>query len=151
MGGKWPAWRERPPIGNPPHFLRGEEWVENPIHGFGCHADPGVRYLKLHISPGLQLELGRGNFEVRHVAGSQCQRPAVGHGVGGVDKQIQEGLLQLAFIGIHRAKARVQIRPDDNVFAGAAEGSQHLRDQFVQQDRLGLRRPLACIAQQLGG
>jgi hypothetical protein len=79
-----------------PHVLRGEEGLEGVGRDLGRHAVAAVANRQPHVLPGLELGLRRGvvlaDLDVR---GLDHELAAPGHGVAGVDREIQNGVLQL--------------------------------------------------------
>ena len=117
--------------------LGGEERLEYPLPDLGRHAGPGIRDGQGDI--GARLQFGRLTFH-RHQPGVDDEMAALGHGVARVDRQVQQGVLDLTRIGHHHRDARSQPRLDADLLAqAAAQQVDHAVDQGVQVDRLGVQ------------
>ena len=67
------------------------------------------------------------------VGGGDAQRAALGHGVAGVDGQVDQHLLQLARVGEHRPQLRAQVDVQPDVLAeGAQQQLLDLADDGVE-------------------
>ena len=86
--------------------LGGEEWLEDPLLQLGRDADAGVA----HLHPDLAVA----------AAGPDRQIAAAGHGVGGVDDEVDEHLLELAAVAFERQLARLGHQRQTDVLAHEA-------------------------------
>ena len=78
--------------------------------------------------------------------------PPCGHRIAGIDRQVHDDLLDLAGIGLDRAKVRARDHDQIDVFADqAGEHLQVFRDDAVQVEHLGCEHLLAAEGQQLAG
>jgi hypothetical protein len=72
----------------------------------------------------------------RHHLRGQDEQPAVGHGVAGVDGEVQEGVLELRGIALHHGALRREPRSDDDSLVDAPfEHQHHLAEDLVEVDR----------------
>ena len=77
-------------------WLGGEERLEHPAHHFWCHAGAGIADRQHDILARIDLAMLDGIGVVEMGVGDfQGQLAAVRHGVTGVDRQIEDGVLDL--------------------------------------------------------
>ena len=85
-----------------------------------------------------------------HVGGFKHQLAALGHGIAGVDGQVEDDLLDLARVGFHPAQVGAKEGGQLDVFAD--QSPQHLlgiRHHRVKVEDLGLHDLLAAEGQEL--
>ena len=79
--------------------LGGKEGIERPCDDFGRHAGDGVADRHQHILAGLHVGVGGGigpvEMGIRRLDGEPA---AVGHGVTGVDGEVQQRIFQLCLV-----------------------------------------------------
>ena len=119
-------------------FLGGEERLESAFQRLGRHAHAGVADRQYDIRPGPHLGLRRGVILFdQDVGGFQRKSAALGHGVAGVDHQVEQGVLELGRIDQRLLQIVGQRRLDPDVGAqGAPHQLQHPQHQLVQVGRL---------------
>ena len=115
---------------------------------------PGVADREQTYRPGGRRMLGRrmaggSTSDVRRL---DCQRAAVRHGVAGVDGEVQDDLLQLAGIGLHRVALRTE-RTSSSTSSPIRRRSIGVStpDDRVQVEHLGRDDLLAAEGEQLTG
>ena len=78
------------------------------------------------------------------------QLAAVGHRVPGIDGKIQEDLFDHARVGLHEGRLLLVIAIQPDVFGNdAPQHFDHVLDQIIHHERLGLHDLLAAEDQQL--
>ena len=76
--------------------LGGEERFEGLLDDFSGHADAGIGNRQQHVLPGRDVSLGAGVVLVEHgITQLQGQLAALGHGITGIDRQVQHHLFEL--------------------------------------------------------
>ena len=91
------------------------------------------------MAPGEPPPLDRDLLVRREVAQRDVQGAAAGHGVAGVDHQVEEDLVQLAGIAPDAAEARLDLPGQPDVLADqAVEHDRHVGEQLRQVDHLRL-------------
>lgn len=135
-------------------FLFGrEEGLEDMRQRVPIHALSGILHPRKHVSPGRESRIeARG---VR-IAGDDSRRhgqaPALGHGVFGVDGQIQHHLVDLAAIGANGAGNGDQVLRQRNVLADQSfNHGGHRHQGFVQIEHLQGEHLAAAEGEQLFG
>ena len=89
--------------------LGREERLEHVLERGRVHAGPGVRHREQDVGPRDHVRVARGVRVVElHVGGLDRQLAAVGHRVAGVDREVDDDLLDLAGVGLQVAELRVQ-------------------------------------------
>ena len=92
-------------------FLRCIKRLENVCERLGAHADSRVRYAEHHVRSRLDGRLIVAKRRVQFdVAGLNHQLAPIGHRVARVDNQIQNDLLDLSGVGLHRSKVFADLR-----------------------------------------
>ena len=132
--------------------LGGEQGLEDACPDIGGHADAGVADGQQDIGAGAGvIGLGIG-FVERDIVGHDGEPAAFGHGVAGVDGQVQDHLLHLPRIDLDRFQCRGEDGGQQDVVADQA--AQHLlrvAHSDVEVEDLRLHRLLAAERQQLAG
>ena len=82
-------------------ILGGEERLEDLGHDLGRHAGAGVLDLDQHVLAGRHAVAGELQaLALGDVARADGERAAVGHGVAGVDGEVDDHLLELRLVGL---------------------------------------------------
>ena len=82
-------------------LLGGEERLEDAADHVGRDADAGVLHLDQQVFAGGDAELGELQaFALGDVAGADGEGAAVGHGIPGVDGQVDDDVLELGLVGL---------------------------------------------------
>ncbi|MNR05622.1 hypothetical protein D3C85_1216650 [compost metagenome] len=118
--------------------LGGEERVERLGQDFGCHAGAVVADGDHQVIAGLDRLQGVDVAAVEVDVGRfNPQFPAIGHGIPGVDDQVEQGVFQLTDIGADRPDVFGQLQLEfDMVALGPAQQIFQGMDQLV-----GIQRP----------
>ncbi len=130
-------------------LLGGEERLEEALFHLGGHALAGVGHGKLEVMSGWQVALGLRDLGL---PGGERQGAAGGHGVAGVDDQVEDHLLELAEVHVDRAIGRGELEVQPAVLAD--EAPQHglqVADHVVQVEHPRLQRLLAAEGEELAG
>ncbi len=87
--------------------LGGEEGFEDAREGGAIHAHAGIAHREPHEVARLQVRMSHGLLGAQPmVRGGDGQRPAVGHRIAGVEREVHEHLLQLHAIAFHPGEVR---------------------------------------------
>ncbi len=134
-------------------LLGREERLEGARDRLPAHADAAVGDCGHDILAGHDLGLGGGVDVIEiGVGGLDGQPPAGGHGVAGVDREIQDRDLELVGVGMDRPEPPGQHGLDRDLLAdGAAQEIRHAGDQPADLDRLRLERLLPGEGEQALG
>jgi hypothetical protein len=141
----------QPQAGAAPPFLGGEKRLENAAQIFRGDAGPGIAEGEADELAwgGLGMEAGLGRVNMDG-GGADQELAAFGHGVAGVDGQVDQNLLQHPRIGLDGWEARGKIHAQGNILAqNAAEHFADLVDDLVQVGHLQMEFVLAAEGQQL--
>ncbi len=76
--------------------------------------------------------------------------PSSRHGVGGIDEEVHENLLELPGVGLDGVEVAGQFLVDEDLLPGAVEGLAGLLDEPVEVQGLHLVASLPGVAQELG-
>ena len=106
-------------------------------HGLFVHSLPGICYGELHIVALLQhFQTGRSINTDGDIIGLQYQGSPPGHGIFGVDHQIQYHLIHLMGICSDYIVLRFESQLDIDIFADETmEHFDHVADNCVERDR----------------
>jgi len=117
------------------------------------HADAGVRDRQAHVVPGGHAVAPLDVLVVQRDARRLDAQPAAaGHGVAGVDGEVQEYLLELTGVGVHRAGGGIERRGELDVFAEQPpQHAVHVGDHGIDVEHLGSEHLAATERQQLSG
>ena len=134
-------------------LLRGEERLEDPCEHLGRHAGAGVRHGQHHVVAGRHLGVPARVVLVQHLVGNLDRQPAAaGHGVAGVQGEVQQRALDLRRVGHGGPQARRVHDADLDVLAQRPlQQVRHVGQQRGEVDRHGRERLLARERQQLLG
>ena len=134
-----PVHRGEAEAGSLAELLRGEERLEDAGPRLRVHPRAAVGHRQAHVAAGLDtpvlaverlLELHRERLD--------RQRPAVGHRVTPVHREVEEDLLELTGVGQDRADRRVELHDERDVLADqAVEHLLDLGDDLVQVEQPG--------------
>ena len=114
-------------------FLGGEEGLERALGDLGRHAEPGVGDGQLDIVSVWNVGIGLDP----HRAAGEAQHAAVGHGVAGVDREVEHRDLELGRVGHHRHHRVVEV---EALLDPRAEHVAQQRPHVLDQRR-DVRRP----------
>ena len=119
--------------------------------GIGIHAGAGVGHGQQHVGPRSRGEVLRGVRLVElGVAGLDGEPAAVGHRVARVDGEVDDHLLDLAGVRLHRAEPGPECRAELDVLTDQAPQQLfQVRDEHVQVQHLGRQHLLATEGEQL--
>ena len=134
-------------------FLGGEERLENPAQVLRRDAAAGVAEGQADVAARGRLGvLMRGGGIQGDGGGFDAEPAAAGHGVAGIDGQIEQDLLDHAQVGLDGGKAGGEIHLQGDVLAqDAAEHLGDVVDDFVQIHHLRMELLLAAEGEQLAG
>lgn len=139
--------------GAAPGALGGEEGLEDARLGFPIHAAAGIGDAELHVPAG--EELGAIDAVAARqllLLGGDGKRAAGGHGIARVHAEVQDHLLQLAFIRAHPGIGGGGIELDADVFADdALEELFQIEDERIEIENDGLEELLAAEGEELAG
>ena len=134
-------------------LLGGEERLEGARPRRLVHAAAGVGDLEHEVVAG-----GGGDEDAAvvlvqlDVGGPDGERAALGHGVAGVDGEVEQHLPELARIGAQLAELRIEEQAQLDVLADhAAEQLGDVLDDAVEVQDLGLEDALAAEGEELAG
>ena len=135
--------------------LGREKRLEGARHDIGRHARAGVGYADRDILARLHVALARAAVIDTDVGGLDGELAAVGHGVAGIDAQVEDRVLKLVRIAQARPEAGHERRLDlDPRPDCALDQLLHVGDQLVGTDPLwdrasgGARRQAADASAQ---
>ena len=130
----------QPEAGTPVARLGREEWLEDPFQHCRGHALAGIRNCDTGEPPGRPLaELSRGGGVEFYRLDRDRQESAVGHGVAGVEAEIEQNLLHLALVRLGHHRLRGSAKIDAYVLGNqAADHRQMGGGQAVEIDALPL-------------
>ena len=75
-----------------------------------------------------------------HHGGGNRQRPAVRHGIAGIQRQVQDGILELSVVGEYRRNVLIHMDMDGNVLAqGSAQHVAQIGNQMAQVQGFGVQ------------
>ncbi len=131
--------------------LGGEKGFEGLLDDLGRHADAGVGHRQQHVLTGRHVGLGaRIEFVEHGVAQFQGQLAALGHGIAGIDRQVEHHLLELVRIDHGGPQAAGDHGFDLDVLAdGLAQQLVEIAQQPAEVGRLRPQRLAAGKGQQL--
>jgi len=115
------------------------------------HADAGVRDRQAGVITGRHAMTPLDVLLVqRDARGPDAQPAAAGHGVAGVDGEVQKHLLELPGVGVDRACGGIERRGELDVLAEQApQHPVHVRDHGIDVEHLGSEHLPAAERQQL--
>ena len=113
--------------------------------GLLVHACSGVADREQDVVAGRHRRMLVGEFGIKaNARRAESQFAATGHGVARVDGQIQDDLLDLPLIGLHRAESRIERDLQLDVFAEKArQHLDHILNNQVQVQNLEFPEPAA--------
>ena len=114
-----------------PHFLGGKKRLENACDGFLVHSRTVVFYLHHNILAGFGSIRLVFHFFMRNIGSLQKQISSSRHGIGGIDKKIDENLFNLRSIRLYREQIFSKVRGNDNLLSCPAECSRTFFYDFV--------------------
>ncbi len=131
--------------------LGGEEGLENPPELLRRDAVPGIGDGERDIAP-RRDRLGADGFlrEQGEMPARQRQAPTLRHGIAGVDREIDQHLIELRGIDPHMPPRLLEFEGEDDV--PPEQAHEHRRDaahRLVHRDDFGLQRLLAGESEQL--
>jgi len=134
-------------------FLGGEEGLEDAGLGGGVHAvtsvGNGEQNVVTKLDRGMKMRVVVIDEEVLRFEGEPA---AKGHGVAGVDGEVQENLFELAGVGFDAAERITEAQAEFDVFANeTAEKLAHVGDEFVEVEDFGLKDLHAAEGEHLAG
>ena len=145
--------RGEPQSGAAAHILGGKERFKNVIQSLVVHAQAVIGNPHEDIGAGDEVRLFPGIGLIKSDIGSgDDEFAALGHGVPGVDRQVQDDLFHLAGVSLDDRQHRFEIEKEFDVFTD--EAAQHLfqiTDDPVEIELLGLQHLLATEGQKLPG
>ena len=132
-------------------LLRGEEGLEDALQLLGGNAAATVADAQADrgAGPGIGLlrDIRRADL---HQPGAERQRPALGHRIAGVHREIRDDLIEHGGIGLHCGERRRQLAVQRDVLAERAGEQRHRAFHHgIEIDRTREHRPLAAEAQEL--
>lgn len=113
--------------------LGGKEGVEGAVIGALRHAASGVGDAQDHVITRFQIALGFGGASGQVlICGVDHQSAATGHGIPGVDHQVEQSAFQLVGVGLGDPQAFAQLHVQLDAFVDAALGNtaRELADGF---------------------
>ena len=134
-------------------FLGSEEWLENLLKQFRRNPGSGVGDAKTDESAGPALGdlRGRGVIEFDE-RGLDEEASAVGHGVAGVNGEVEQDLVDHAGVGVDHQGIGGELELHLNVLAeDAVKHLGHVDNDFIQVQIACLHRLLAAEEEQLTG
>ena len=136
----------------PAVFLGGEEGLEEVGLDLLVHAHAGIGHRQHHVGSRHQEQLGAGLGAVElHVGGLQGQLPAAGHGVPGVEREVQDHLLELARIAMTSPRWGSRTVTSSMSSRMRRRSILSMSETGVEIERLGGQHLLAAEGQQLAG
>ncbi len=102
--------------------LGREERLEDLVEHIGGNAEPGISDIDPDELAGVR-RLG-----LHDVARADRHRAAVGHGIAGIDDEIEQGGFELGDVGLDRPDVAVDVEGQTHRAADA--GIEHLADRF---------------------
>ena len=134
--------------------LGGKERIESAVQGGGVHALPRVAHREQHVWSGAHENVGleAGVFLSQgDLAGLHGQPPAVGHRIPGVEREIEQHLLDLASVRADRFDRGSWTQLQDAIFAqSATEHRSKVAHDRIEIDRLGPQDLAPTEGKQLG-
>ena len=131
-------------------LLGREERLEGVVHHFRRHAHARVRNPQGHVRSFDRADVASSERAVEvQVDGFDGQGAAVGHGVCGVDREIQDHLLELRTVD--PCQAEIGFEPHDQAYVFADQSTEHRRQpaqHLVEVDQSSLHRLAAAEGQQ---
>ena len=136
-----------------PHRFGGEKRFEYSQQMFRRDAAPRVADAQAgklaRTRFGVLLSIGLVDF---HSRSAQGELSSPGHGVAGIDRQVQDDLLDHSQIGVDVNRFGGEMELHGDVLAHQSlQHSAHGADDFVEFERLGLHDLLSAEGQQLAG
>ena len=124
------------------HRLGGEKRLEDMFERLAGNAFAIVPHRQHDIGAGNHFRLLGGIFGIEHTVGGFDNQPATaGHGVAGVDRQIEQGIFQLRLIGFAGPEALSRAHLDLDRFAKRpAQHIGHVRNKRIHIDDGRLQR-----------
>ena len=122
--------------------LGGEERIEGAADGALRHAAAIVGDTEYHVVTRFEVAVGFGEAGVQLlVRGPHHQFAAIGHGIAGVDDQVEQGTFQLIGIGLGHPQVLAQLHFQTDAFVDAAlQQFAHGNHQVVHLHRFGIQR-----------
>ena len=141
---------ERPSPVPLPGALRGEERLEGTLQGRRGHPVARVGHHETDVLAGLDLlVLGRERRAGRHVHQRRAnrERPAIRHGIAGIEREVEEHLLDLAHVRPDPLAQRPGLKLEGAAVAQrTGEERPQALDHGVQVDDLGLEMLAPAVA-----
>ena len=124
--------RGQPQAGAALVFPGGEEGVEDPVEDLRVDAAAAVSHGDAHVTARRSAAGGSLLMVEVDVCRGQADLAAERHGVGGVDEQVEQHLLDLPGVDLHRPEARLRLAAQGDLPARLAEQGTAGGDQAVQ-------------------
>ena len=130
--------------------LGGEERFEDMGQSFLIHAAARVLDGKHDVAAAFEIETGRSGFFEMYICGLDLELSAFRHRIQGVDDEIHQHLLDLAFVGFDAPESVAEIEEQIDVFADERlKHDVHVADDGIQVEYLRLENLFATKSHQL--
>ena len=136
-----------PEPGAAPDFLGGEERLEDLLHHLRRHAGAGVAHFDQHVFAGLHAVLTEGEqVALGDIGGADRELAAVRHGVARIHRKIDDHLLELMQVRLHRPDVGAAVELQLDVLAEQPpEQDRQLRQHVAELHAL---RPQGLLARE---
>ena len=119
------------------HVLGGEKGFENPGQRGLIHALAGVSQAEVHIAARRPLVGPAESLGQRYGLTRQGHVPLPGHGLPGIDQQVEYHLLHLTRVHFHRGQIRGQLPGDGDTAPGTVKQPGGLLQEGIEVDGFG--------------
>ena len=136
--------RREPEPASLPHRLGGEERLEDPLQSLGIHSRAGVGHGDADVVAGPDLDAGVRHSELAvepFPGGGDGQPTTRCHGIAGVEREVEQDLLQLALVGEYQpgigreVEGHLAVRTHE-----LADQAPHSRECRVEFEQLGVQK-----------
>ncbi len=133
--------------------FRGVERLEYAGHGFTVHAAAVIADRERNISSGAhRTVLVDASLVKNDICRADLEGPAIGHGIPGIYRKVDDDLLQLSRVSLYSSQARIFHGDERDIFTDeSAEDPVDVGDDFVEIDHFRLQQLAAAEGQQLAG